>query len=47
MPQKPTAWFQHITPVKFFEAMAFGKPVVTTGIGNIGGIVTQKECGTI
>jgi len=47
MPQKPTSWFQHITPVKFFEAMAFGKPVVTTDIGDIGGIVAQERCGTI
>jgi len=47
MPQKPTPWFKHITPVKFFEAMAFGKPVVTTDIGDIGSIVAQENCGTI
>jgi len=47
MPQKPTAWFQHIMPVKFFEAMAFGRPVVTTDIGDIGGIVAQERCGTV
>jgi len=47
MPQKPTRWFQHITPVKFFEAMAFGKPIVTTAIGDIGGVMAQERCGTI
>ncbi len=34
-------------PTKFFEALGFGKPVVTTDIGGIGRIVRDEECGTI
>lgn len=47
MPQKKTPWFRHITPVKFFEAMAFAKPVVTTDISDIARIVSGEKCGVV
>ena len=47
MPQKRTQWFEHITPTKFFEAMCFGKPVVTSDVGGIGKIVREEECGAV
>jgi glycosyltransferase involved in cell wall biosynthesis len=47
MPQKKTKWFEHITPTKFFEALSFGKPVVTTDVGGIGGIVRDEGCGAV
>jgi len=47
MPQKKTEWFEHITPTKFFEALCFGKPVVTTDIGGIGRVVAETQCGVV
>lgn len=45
--QKVTPWFQHITPTKFFEALARGVPVITTDIGGLGEIVRMHGCGSV
>ncbi|MFQ5599228.1 MAG: glycosyltransferase family 4 protein [Candidatus Krumholzibacteriia bacterium] len=47
LPQKRTAWFRHITPTKFFEALAFGVPVLTTDIGGLGNLVRKHRCGDL
>jgi len=47
LPQKPTAWFRHITPTKFFEAMACGVPVISTAVGDIKTILTECKCGLL
>lgn len=47
LPQKKTKWLEYITPTKFFEALCFGKPIVTTDIGGIGKIVREEGCGTV
>jgi glycosyltransferase involved in cell wall biosynthesis len=47
LPQKKTLWFEHITPTKFFEALCFAKPVVTTDVGGIGKVVVEEGCGAV
>jgi glycosyltransferase involved in cell wall biosynthesis len=40
-------WFRHITPRKFFDAVANGVPVIITDIGGLGDTVRQHDCGLV
>jgi len=42
-----TAWFENITPTKFFESLANGVPVVTSDIGDCGELIEQAGCGVV
>ena len=44
---RPSPWFRHITPVKFFESIAHGVPVIATDIGGIGDMIRQARCGRV
>lgn len=44
---RPSPWFKYITPVKFFESIAHGVPVVATDIGGIGSIIRKVGCGRV
>ncbi len=44
---RPSPWFKHITPVKFFESIAHGVPVVATDIGGIGDMIRESGCGRV
>jgi glycosyltransferase involved in cell wall biosynthesis len=46
-PYQLSPWFRHITPVKFFESIAHGVPVVATDIGGIGDIMRETGCGAV
>lgn len=47
LPYKRTAWFRDITPVKFFESLSLGVPVIATAVGGIGEIVRERNCGLV
>lgn len=44
---RPSPWFRHITPVKFFESIAHGVPVIATDIGGIGDMIRESGCGRV
>jgi glycosyltransferase involved in cell wall biosynthesis len=44
---RPSPWFREITPVKFFESIAHGVPVIATDIGGIGDMISQAGCGRV
>jgi glycosyltransferase involved in cell wall biosynthesis len=41
------AWFQNITPRKFFDSLANGVPVIMTDIGGLGDIIRERKCGLV
>jgi glycosyltransferase involved in cell wall biosynthesis len=47
LPYRLSDWFKEISPVKFFESMSFGVPVVATDIGGIGEVIEQDEIGIV
>ena len=41
------AWFQNITPRKFFDSLANGVPVIMTDIGDLGHIIQKQRLGML
>lgn len=47
IPFPGTDWCRHSTPVRFFEALYFGKPVIATNTSEIATIIQMEQCGIV